>query len=145
MCVPIYDGSNYNNNSLYSVVNCDGSITPSDQFSNAITQFQNAISEQQIDCSDGFEDACNAITSAYTCLNSAVQLADSNSPWPLPPATDAQDVNAFGGQILQGASNYIGGLEQASVGEDSTALGIDVLGVTGTMLTMVQSYNSCTP
>lgn len=125
--------------------NCNGSPTPGQQVTNSINNFQQRIAAKQIDCSGGFQDACDAISTAMTCLGGAVNVAQSTSPWPLPPASTAQEVNAFGGLIRDSAATYL--TSQASPSALGSGLSFfnQVIGVAGTMLTMADAYNSCAP
>lgn len=144
----VHDSTTYTeegNPDLYDVGDCDGSDVPSVQLSNAISTFQNGVSSREIDCSNGFQDACQAIEAAYACISGAVSVAQSTSPWPLPPASTAEEVDAFGGVIRSSAENYIGGLEETSVPGFSFSVINETVGVTGTILTIANAYNSCAP
>ena len=113
--------------------------------SSAITGFQQGISNKEIDCSGGYQAACDAIDSAYACLSGAMNVAQSTTPWPLPDSSTADDVNAFGGLVLNSASTYITSQEVVS----PVGTGLDffnqLVGVAGTLVTMANAYNSCAP
>lgn len=127
------------------VKNCDGSHNFEDQLSNSAASFYQDMSDRQISCNNGFQDACDAIQTALACLGGARNVANSTSPWPLPPASTAQEVNAFAGLILDSASTYL--TSQASVTVTGFSFGLitQALGVADTIMTMANAYNNCAP
>ena len=87
---------------IFGVENCDGSATPEDQLAQAANNFDTAIANEQIDCSDGFQDACDAIETAQACLGAAHDLAVENFPVPV----DAKSTATAAGQefVTQGSA-----------------------------------------
>ena len=143
-----YGSSTYtitDNPDVYDVRNCDNSDTPSTQLSSAITNFQGAVSQEQIQCGNGFQDACAAIQTAYACLSGAMNTAQSTSPWPLPPASNLDEVNAWGGLFRGAAADYLSTQEVVSVPSTGFLIANDIINLTGTFITMANAYNSCAP
>ncbi len=133
------------NPDVYDVGNCGNSDTPSTQLSSAVSGFQAAINQEQIDCGNGFQDACDAIKTAYACLSGAMNVAQSTTPWPLPPASTADQVNAFGGLFRGSAADYLSTQEVVSVPGSSFLIANDLINLAGTFITMVNAYSSCAP
>lgn len=143
----VHGGNTYNetNPNLYDVRNCDNSETPDSILDDAISGFQSSLSGDEIDCGNSYQDACDAIDSAYACLGGAMSVAQSSSPWPLPGSSDASEVNAFGGLVRSSAATYM--TSQEIVSPSGFALGFfnDLVGTAGTLLTMASAYSSCAP
>jgi hypothetical protein len=137
-----YGGVTQSGSTLF-VPNCDNSPTPQGRLDSSITGFQGRVNQNQIDCDNGFQDACHAIDQAYACLTGALNLAASQSPWPLPPAGTAEQVNAFGNQVLDGASTYITSQEEVSVAGFGFALANELTKVFNTFTAMSSAYSSC--
>jgi hypothetical protein len=125
--------------------NCNGAYTPAEQLSTNAAGFQNAMSSKQIQCSGGFQDACDAIDNAIACLSGAMSVAQSTAPWPLPPTGTAEQVNAAGGLILSGASDYLSAQAMTTVTGFNFSLLTQALSVAGTIATMTNAYNNCAP
>jgi hypothetical protein len=138
-------GSSTYDNSVFAVKNCDNSQTPHDGLVSSISSFQDAVGLKQIDCGNGFQDACDAIETAMACLGGAQAIAQSTAPWPLPPSGTAQQINAFGNLILDGASTYATSQATVSPVGFGFALFVEVNKVIGTMVTMANAYSSCAP
>ena len=133
------------NPDVYDVRNCGNSATPSAQLTSAVSGFQAAINLKQIDCSNGFQDACDAIQTAYACLSGAMNVAQRTTPWPIPPASTADQVNAWGGLFRGAAADYLSAQEVVSVSGASYLIGNYLINLTGTFITMVNAYSSCAP
>jgi len=100
---------------------------------------------RNIDCSNGLQDACDAIETAVACFSGARDVALSTSPWPLPSAGTVARITAFDNQLLDGAATYM--MSQESVSVTGSLLGFfnELNKVAGTMTTMASAYNSCAP
>ena len=137
----IYNGANHDGG-LFSP-NCDGSPTPDTQLSSSVSGFQSRVNQHQIDCDNGFQDACQAVDQAYACLTGALNVAGSTSPFPLPGASTADQVNAFGGQVVSSAMDFITSQEELTVGGFTFALAGQLTNVLNTFTAMTNAYNSC--
>ena len=144
----VYGGNTYtyaSNPNLYSIRNCDNSPTPEVWVDNSISAFSAGVANKQIDCGNGYQDACDAIQSAYACLGGAMSVAQSTTPWPLPGASTGTQVAAFGGLIRESAATYM--TSQAIVSPSGFGLSFfnQLIGVSGTMITIASAYNACIP
>lgn len=140
----VYDGTNHPIQMLTSP-NCDGSPLPDSSMNSNITAYQQRMAARQIDCSGGFQDACDAMNRASACLGGAMSVAQSQLPWPLPPATTSQEISAFGGLVLDGASNYLTSAASPSVTGFSFGLLGHLTGTVGTINSMANAYGACKP
>jgi len=127
------------------VKNCYGNEAPAERLASRASYFQSEMSDAQIRCSDGFQDACTAINNAIACLGGAWSTAQSTAPWPLPPASNAEEINAAGGLVLSGASAYLTSQATVSVTGFSFSLLTQALSVAGTLTTLANAYNNCAP
>jgi len=132
-------------NDAFSSANCDGSYTPTTVFSASASNFTQAVSLKNIDCSNGMQDACAAVQNAYECLSGAMDVAQSTAPWPLPPADTASQVNALGGLVREGAATYMTSQALPSPAGFNLSFFNEAISVAGTLITIGQAYDSCTP
>lgn len=133
---------------LFASANCDGSSTPRQHLADSSSQFSQRVSARQIDCSNGFEDACQAIRTAYSCLSGAVDIAAGTTPFPLPPAGSSPDwPNTYGQDLDLAASGFISGVEvrnQLSL-SGVRQFGGQLLGAIGSLLDIADAYSRCAP
>ena len=140
----VYSSTTYDE-PVFKVKNCDDSPTPQEQLASSITYFQSRVSDKQIDCSNDYQDACDAIQTAYACLTSAVNLASSAYPVPIPPVDTAMDVNAFGASLTDATGSYISAQAPLDpVGDGMSFVG-KFLGVIYLTLEMHDAYQTCSP
>jgi hypothetical protein len=143
----VYGGDDYTDSTNpFSVQNCDGSYGPDVSLEDSISDFQSGINDEQIQCDDGFEDACAAITTAYECLQGAVDSAYSYyGLFPLPGASDSSDVSTFAGDTLSATSTYINGIESGTIVGDGSEFAGDLFNVVEVMSSLQTAYNDCNP
>jgi hypothetical protein len=124
--------------SVFGIGNCDQSQTPNVQLDSAASAFDNGIASEQIDCSDGFQDACQAIQTAESCLSAATNLAESQSPFTVPAAE---------GDVASAGSSYLASSESKVFSTIGSVLGRvgDILGVIGIFQALANAYNQCDP
>lgn len=140
-----HGSSTYNATDIYNVKNCDGSTLPSEQLDSSISAFNTAVGYKQIECSNGFQDACIAMQTAYACLSGAVNVAASTTPFPLPNANTATQVNAFSAGVRNSAVTYLNSQASPTSGMQGLSFLNSIVGVAGTMLTISEAYQSCAP
>ena len=126
---------------LFDVLNCDNSTKMSDAVSSAAAYYSIRIGQVQIDCSNGMQDACDAIQTATTCFNGARNVALSTSPWPLPDADTTAHIAAFDNVFLDGAATYMTSQESVSVTGSLLGFYNELVHVADTMATMANAYN----
>ncbi|MGH9857657.1 MAG: hypothetical protein ACRD4B_07425, partial [Acidobacteriota bacterium] len=140
----VFNSTNYDE-STFAVKNCDSSPTPAAELSTAVSYFQERISLKQIDCNNGFQDACQAIQTAMTCIGAARNLAEGQLPWPMPPATTAEEVGAMGELMLEAGSGYLTVNAPSAVSGLNVGFILDVYDTVHTILDIRDAYNSCAP
>ncbi len=129
---------------VFGVENCDGSVTPEDQLAQAASNFDTAIVNEQIDCSNGFQDACDAIETAQACLGAAHDLAVENFPVPVDAKSTA---TAAGQEFVTQGSAYLRSSSSQVVSDIGHVTGFagKLLGVASTILGLAQAFNQCAP
>jgi hypothetical protein len=130
--------------SVFSVANCDGSPTPGDQLAQAASGFEAAIASEQIDCSNDFKAACDAIQTAQNCLSAAHDLAVQNFPVPVDAKGTA---TAAGNEFLSKGSAYLRNSASQVVSDIGHVTGFagQLLGVANTIAGLAQAFNQCDP
>jgi hypothetical protein len=141
----IYNSVEHETNDVYIAKNCDNSPTPADTVDSGLTHFSQRVSLRQIDCSNGFQDACDAITTAYACLNGAFDVAQTQTPWPLPPSDTASQIDALGSLARESAAEYMSTQASPSPAGFNLSLFNSLISVTSTMLTIGGAYSACAP
>lgn len=130
---------------LFTSKNCDNSPTPADQLASSTQHFGQRMSTRGIDCGNGFEDACEAMRRAQTCLGEAVNVAGSTSPFPLPGAAPHEQANTWGASLADGATTYIQAIESPTPQLSALQFGNKLLGALNTMISISSAYGSCAP
>lgn len=130
---------------VFAVKNCDGSNNPGDQLNSNASSFYQHISGKQIDCGNGFQDACDAINTAFACLGSAVQLAASQSPIPVSFTNPTDVLDTVSGDAADTADTFLQGVESESTASFTTSLSTGILHVLGLFNSLSSAYNSCAP
>jgi hypothetical protein len=143
---PWKDGSTTVNSGLFASKNCNGSTpTPDEQLATAATNYSDRTAIRGIDCSNGFQDACDAIQTAQQCLGAAVSLAASTSSFPLPNGNAYDQPAQWGSMLADNASTYI----QSQEGEipilSAASFGTQLLGAVQTIMNVANAYNTCAP
>ena len=130
--------------SMFSVPNCDGSFTPSERVGSASQYYNQRVAVRGIDCSNGFEDACQALETARQCLSAAHQLASDNFPVPVDTSGAAAEV---GGKFVEAGSAYLSNSADTVVSDIGRVSGfaLKILGVVSTVTSLASAYSSCAP
>jgi len=139
----VHDASDYSTTNLFQVPNCDDSTTPDAQATIAATNFSTAIGNDNIQCDDGYEDFCNAASNALACLNGALSVAASESPFSLPGDDAGSQAQTYAGDALTAASTYVNSQEAETVVGDGLGFASDLYGAVGTIVSIANAYNSC--
>lgn len=138
-------GGSASSNGLFTSKNCDSSPTPADQLASSTQHFGQRMSTRGIDCGNGFEDACEAMRRAQTCLSGAVDVASSTSPFPLPGSEPHEHVTTWGQSLADGATTYIQAIESPTPQLSALQFGNKLLGALNTMVSIGGAYASCAP
>lgn len=138
-------GGSSSGDGLFTSKNCDNSPTPADQLASSTQHFGQRMSVRGIDCGNGFEDACEAMRRARTCLNGAVSVAGSTSPFPLPGSEPHEQVTTWGQSLADGATTYIQAIESPTPQLSALQFGSKLLGALNTMVSIGGAYASCAP
>jgi hypothetical protein len=129
---------------MFASANCDGTSTPQQQVDQSAQQFDAAVAAKQIDCSNGFQDACQAIQIAQNCLGAAQQLAAANFPVPVDLQSTA---TAAGQEFVNKGSAYLrtsSSVAISSIGYVTGFLG-GALSIANTILSLASAYGRCIP
>lgn len=128
--------------------NCSGSPHPWQRLSNSQTNFNQRVAEAQNNCLELGDDVCEAIQIAYSCLSAAVDLAGSQSPFPLPDAGGGSpDWTGYGGLVGSAASSWLSTSADpviADVGHASSRA-FSIIGAINTILAIDAAYSQCAP
>jgi hypothetical protein len=148
VAIPYLYGSTVYNGTSSPVFqdNCNSSDVPPELLNTNIVSFQDSFAGKQIDCSNGFQDACDAMATAMTCLSGAVNAAASTSPIPVPSVSAYGDISTFSDdlgsnardEVVSAAIRYITPTEAASY------RGM-IAGLTGTYSELSSAYSNCAP
>jgi len=139
-----YNGGTVNGG-LFGSGNCDNSPTPDQNLNSATQNYSSRMATRGIDCSNGFQDACNAMETAQTCLSAAVNLAGSTSPFPLPNSDPYDAPAAWGGTLANSATTYIQAIESPTPQLSALQFGNSLLGALNTIVSIANAYNTCAP
>jgi hypothetical protein len=139
-----HSSSTYNITPSMNVRNCSGA-SPTEGLDGAVAHFNSAVAARQIDCSNAYQDACNAVNMAYECLSGAVDVAASTTPFPLPSANPGTNTTAFIGGFETGANTYINGIEYETIPSNISTLVSGAYSLVGTFYALANAYNSCAP
>jgi hypothetical protein len=126
-----------------SVQACGGgsSSSPADVLTAAESSANQYVSGEQIQCSDGSQDACQAIQQYERCFAAAVKLAGESSPFPPPSKTSA---TTYASDLLGAAGSWLQSFEgtAAEIGE---VLGdaSQIFDAFQTIFDIADAYNSC--
>ena len=119
----------------FGISNCDGSTTPDFDLANATFAFNAEIANEQIDCGDGFQEICQLIQEQQSCLSTATQIADGESPFPLTSTSDV--VSTLGNGLAQLESPIVSGFGEI------VSLATNVFGVLRTLSSLSAAYQMC--
>jgi len=141
-----YNGVDYNGTNAFGSPNCNNSPTPEQNLDTSVTHFEQRVGTRQIDCGNGFQDACDAIHNAFACLGSAVNLAGSTSPIPLPQIHEDGSIDSWKSTVEGGATNYIRDSAIKSVLPSQLGqMFSKMMGVVGLYNSLSSAYNTCAP
>jgi len=138
-------GSVEHDASMYSVLNCNGSTAPGSSMPANAAYFDQRIGENQIYCDGGYAFACTAITTAMNCLNAAIGLASSTSPFPLPGSSISTTGAAFSAGTVSAADTYVKGLEYETPATITLGALSGAANVIGIVSSLSSAYSSCAP
>lgn len=139
------NGSAVNGQSLFTSKNCDGTPTPNEQLSSSTSHYSSRMAIRGIDCSNGFEDACQAMQTAQNCLGAATSLAASTSSFPLPDGNAYEQPAQWGNMLASNASTYIQSVEGPSPILSAAGFAGQLIGAVSTIMNVANAYNSCAP
>jgi hypothetical protein len=142
---PWITSSGTSSTTLYQVLNCDNTSTPKTVLNNSVNGFHANVASRQIDCDNGFQDACNAISSAFACLGGAVQVIGNNTPVPVSFTNPTQVLDTVQGDAIAAADALIAGTESASVASFTLAIAHQLSDVLGLFTSLNEAYNNCSP
>lgn len=143
-----YESTTYEGNYAQSMVpNCWGSSNPQESLGVGIAAFQDAVNYKQIQCSDGFQDACQAIQTAMACLAGAVNVASSTSPIPLPAVSETWQIDSFESTLIGSATDKMrdDAIADAITPSSAAAYKGMISSLMGTFFALANAYNSCAP
>lgn len=124
--------------------NCGASNNPSAELNYWISYYQQRVGLKEIDCNNGYQDACDAMQDAYACLSSAVNLAASASPFPVPEIHTNGDIDTYGETAKNAAQAYIAQEATEVVTGNSTVTGA-LFNIFNTFDALSHAYNNCSP
>ncbi|HKR82224.1 MAG TPA: hypothetical protein VJR27_04485 [Candidatus Saccharimonadales bacterium] len=141
----VHDATTYNGANAF-IPNCDNSLTPDQNLDASVTHFGQRVSARQIDCNNGFQDACDAIHNAFACLGSAVNLAGSTSPIPLPQIHEDGSIDSWKSTVEGEATDYMrnSAVEIVLPSQLGQMFG-KVMSLVGMFNSLSSAYNSCAP
>lgn len=142
---PWVGGNSSEPDRLFTSKNCDGSPTPSEQVTSSTQHFSQRMSIKGIDCSNGFQDACQAMQTAQTCLGAATQLAQSTSSFPLPNGNAYEQPAQWGNMLAGNASTFIQSVEGPNPILSAAGFATELLSAVSTVLNVANAYNTCAP
>jgi len=140
----LYNNSTLPGPELLQSQNCDNSNNPAYYLNENINYFKQRVNTKQIDCDNGFQDACQAIQTAYVCLTSAVNLATSVYPIPIPPVGPS-DINNFAADLAGNTSSYMAGIEDNDPDFRNVEFYAKFVNVLHMIIELSDAYNSCAP
>ena len=143
-----YSGTDYTNNDVYSVPNCDGSTTPDSALSSAASSFSTSLANYYTSCQGGLEPACTAYNDEISCLEDAINLAatatgdpvvlpdDSSHQWAIDAGTTQSD-------IVSGAATAISANESNPVTDFEVPFFTELYNVTTFVIDAGNAYSQC--
>jgi hypothetical protein len=140
-----YESTTYNGAStpLFQA-NCDSSDIPADLLNSNIASFEDSFANNQIDCGNGFQDACAAIDTEMSCLTSAVNIAGSLSPIPIPTVDSHGDISGFSAALEDASRGFIiGQATEALTPEEAAAHLGTISTLVGTFISLGNAYSNC--
>lgn len=140
---PWVHASNTYTGHLFTSDNCGSAPTPYDNLTSSITSFQQAMNARQIDCSNGMQDACDAINTAMACLSGAWNVANGEVAFDVPPVSTAQEIDEFSELMIYNASAHVG--LQTPLKPDSLDHLVTFVGAVQSIASMAGAYSSCAP
>ena len=135
-----WSGQASNPSTPYLSRNCGGSPSPSERLAAASQRGDQYVAGEQIDCSNGFEDACDAIARYQRCVAAAVSVAQTQYP-----GTSGETATEAGQSLVLNTLDALRDQLSASVGSivRVAANGAKILGAANTVLTLSSAYDSC--
>ena len=120
--------------------NCDGSGTPSERVFASAQRGAEYVTDSQIDCSNGFEDACEAINRYNRCVAAAVSVAQIQYP-----DISGETAAEAGQSLLLGTLDALRDQLSSAVGSlvRVVANTAKIVGVVSTVLTLSSAYDGC--
>jgi len=137
-----YNSTTYQSNLLAS--NCTSSFAPDQELDYWSAYYAQRTGAKQSDCSNGFQDACAAMQSAFACLSGAVNLAASTSPFPIPEIHTSGDIDTYGTAVKDAARDYIAQSAAETITGNSAVTG-GLFDIFDTFSALSHAYNSCAP
>jgi len=128
---------------IFAIKNCNGSPNPEEQLNDTIQRYQQLADSRQIQCDEGFEDVCQQISRTFACVDAAVGLAMSNSPFPTPGSSPSETAGTFIGDYTSASSTYVNGIEEAAPAAFSLNVANQLTSVLGIFSALNNAYNNC--
>lgn len=143
---PWKNGASVADGSVYTSRNCNGSAaTPDEQLNVSAQNYSDRIAAKGIDCGNGFQDACQAMQTAYQCLSSAVDLAASTTPFPLPGADPTDAITTWADDAGAASQVYIKAMEGETPTVQALEFGNGLISALNTIVSLSNAYNTCAP
>lgn len=143
---PWKNGASVVDGSVYTSRNCNGSAaTPDEQLNVSAQNYSDRIAAKGIDCGNGFQDACQAMQTAYQCLSSAVDLAASTTPFPLPGADPTDAITTWADDAGAASQVYIKAMEGETPTVQALEFGNGLISALNTIVSLSNAYNTCAP
>lgn len=148
----VHGGSDYGSdtNKLYDIKNCDNSSTPDQQLGTAIASFESGIASAQAACDGLGEDVCDAVNTAYRCLDGASSVvgdtALSSFGIEFPDNTTLETGTGVTAFVVDNSSAYLFTNEETAISSaELTSLGVEVFDLGSMFYNLANAYNSCAP
>jgi len=143
----VYDDTDYYGGVLIDG-NCDYSNTPKQQMDTAIDSFQTDMASEEAECEEyPLGSACDAMSTAFTCMTDAVSLGEDTYSISFSlPTSSYHDVAAFSGSLDTDSANWVASNEYENPTSDQlTSLSSDLNKIYNFVNDMSTSYSGCDP
>lgn len=144
-----YQTSTYSGSSLFDSPNCNNDPTPERFLAQSVGYYLGRVDAKQLDCTNGYQDACSAISTAHQCLGSAISLASNNYDVSLPSSyqqiSNAAEAESFEALLLDSAKSHVdGAITETALGDNAQFVNAFRQGM-GIVMDVNQAYNTCAP
>ncbi|WP_207771374.1 hypothetical protein, partial [Arthrobacter sp. Bz4] len=131
--------------SMWTIGNCDGSpFSPASDLDDARGSYSQATASAQSICDQGpgFEDACNIVKTNKACLKSALDIAATQSIFPMP---DQNQVAGYGQSAVDAGSEVLRSSSSPKVSTIANRVNriTQVTKVIGTFSALRSAYSGC--